>query len=272
MLRRASAIAALLLAAATGSGAAQENRSVGYDAEHFFRDIAYVWTAPLHAHGEDLEGVALTAGLVGGALLIDQAVMDWIRAHPDALPVRFLGLVREDSPGNLAGRTFVLVPTSVALYLIGLIADSHALRDAGAGCLASNVSTTLSRFTLSNLIGRLRPSYERGPFVIEPLAFGDWPMRSFPGGHAANIMTCVSYWNHRFDMGVAEPLLWTLAGTVGMARVADEAHWLSDTLFGMAYGLAVGKTVAARMRNRAEERALDAAGAPTLYLGWSVKF
>jgi hypothetical protein len=45
------------------------------------------------------------------------------------------------------------------------------------------------------------------------------------GSHAANVMPCVSYWNERFHMGAAEPVLYTVALGVGFGRMADQRHW-----------------------------------------------
>jgi membrane-associated phospholipid phosphatase len=179
-------------------------------------------------------------------------------------------LFGESSPLNLLGRTFVLQTVSLAMYAAGHAFDEPDLRAAGFGCTASNVSTTLSRGAISLLLGRQRPREGGGPYVLEPLAFGDWSMRSFFGGHAANIMSCASFWNHRFDLGAAGPAVYAAAGLVGGARVVDEAHWLSDTILGLAYGFAIGKGVAARSRARSPEaQIMEAAG---VTVGWQIRF
>jgi membrane-associated phospholipid phosphatase len=64
-------------------------------------------------------------------------------------------------------------------------------------------------------------------------------------------MGCVTYWNERFDLGPAEPVLYLVAMGVGLGRVADQRHWLSDTITGMLVGHAFGRVVARRARARA---------------------
>jgi hypothetical protein len=64
-------------------------------------------------------------------------------------------------------------------------------------------------------------------------------------------MACVTFWNERFDLGWAEPVLWGVALGVGIGRVADRRHWASDTFIGMMYGYYIGRTVARRSRDRA---------------------
>jgi hypothetical protein len=183
-----------------------------------------------------------------------------------------LGPVRASSPLNLYGRTPLLVPLSTVLFAAGLAFDDDDLRDAGIGCATSNAATTLSRYVITNLIGRARPQENRGAFAFEPLAFGDWEWRSFFGGHAANAVTCTAFWSERFDLGIGAPLLYALATGVSFARVAEDAHWTSDTVVGIAWGYAVGKAVAARFANRARDREPQNNAAPRVYLGWRLSF
>jgi membrane-associated phospholipid phosphatase len=82
-------------------------------------------------------------------------------------------------------------------------------------------------------------------------------------------MSCASFFNHRFDLGVGEPLIYALAALVGAARIADGAHWTSDTFAGMSFGFAVGKAMAARLRGREDERE---AAALRPYVTWSIRF
>lgn len=133
--------------------------------------------------------------------------MDWIRAHPTAVPLRPFQPFRGSSRLGLVGRSFLLAPMSASLYAAGLAFDSEALRDAGLGCAASNAATTLAREIVTRIAGRPRPLLREDALRFEPFAFTDWDYRSFPSGHAANMMACVSYWDHRFDLGPAQPLL-----------------------------------------------------------------
>lgn len=268
-------ICTLLLA--PGLAAAQQGtwERLGGDLDQAVGDIFHVWAAPFRLEGEDLPAlIALSeAVLLAGGL--DNQIQEWVRTHPRALPVRALAPLRESHLLSKIGYSEVLVPLSAILYAGGLAFDSDELRDAGLGCITSDLANTLSRHALARLIGRLRPRYREGPYVIKPFAFGDWPMRSFPNGHGANIMACVSFWNNRFELGPAEPALYGLAGAVALGRVLDEAHWASDTVFGVAFGWTVGQLVARRYDGReADEPAATpgAGAAPVVYLEWRVPF
>jgi membrane-associated phospholipid phosphatase len=75
-------------------------------------------------------------------------------------------------------------------------------------------------------------------------------MRSFPAGHFANAVSCATFWNERFKLGVAEPILYVLAAAVGVGRTADDAHWFSDHIIGGILGYAVGREIARRSLRR----------------------
>jgi hypothetical protein len=106
--------------------------------------------------------------------------------------------------------------------------------------------------------------------------------------------TCASFLSHRFEMGLVEPVLAGLVAAMGVGRMADRGHWLSDQVIGTAFGFAVGREVARRQLKRlareAERDALSTgsslrapAGASgpfitqdaptgTLQLGWQHRF
>ena len=234
------------LAALASDARAQEGRELN----NALKDVVHIWTAPAHLDAGDLPGVAALAGATGAAMLVDEPIHEWLRAHPDALPARILTPFREGGPANMLGRSYFLVATSGVLYLAGAVGDDVGLRNAGRGCGTSVLATTVSRHVVARLLGRERPRANKGAFVIKPIAWGDWPMRSFPGGHGANAMSCASFWNQRFDLGAAEPVLYGLAAAVGAGRIVDEAHWTSDTVFGLGYGYAIGREVALQQRKR----------------------
>lgn len=265
-----SAVLALLAGCAAVQQAGAQERRVRDDLDDVFDDIFFVWSRPFHATAHDLEGAAVVGGLVGAALLVDAPVQRWLDEHPRSLPVLLLNPFREHSPLNVLGRTYLLAPVSAALWLTGAALDEDGLRDAGLGCMAANVATTLSRVTFSWIVGRRRPRFTDDPYEFDVPALGGWEQRSFPGGHGANIMTCTSFWTHRFELGAAEPVLFAVAALVGMGRVADGAHWTSDSLFGMSWGFAVGKAVAGESRVRENDRREGLRLQP--YLQWSIRF
>ncbi len=64
--------------------------------------------------------------------------------------------------------------------------------------------------------------------------------------------TYASFLSHRFHLGAAEPALAVLVAAMGVGRIADRGHWLSDQVVGVAFGYAVGREVARRQKRRLE--------------------
>jgi membrane-associated phospholipid phosphatase len=266
------ALAALLCIVGALPAAAQE-RGWEDDLDHLADDVVHVWTSPFRMDAEDALRLGAHGAVFGGLYLADGTIQDWLRAHAGAPYLRWLDAVGEDSPLNLVGRTPLISGTGTLVWLVGVLAEEDGLRDGGLGCVTSNLATTLSRVALATVLNRARPGTGSGPRVWDVPGFGPWEMRSFPGGHAANGMSCASFLAHRFAWGAAEPAMYALAGSMGLARVRDEAHWTSDTFVGMAWGWHVGRVVADRFLARQERRARpEAAALPGVVVGVRVRF
>jgi hypothetical protein len=273
-----------------GPVAAQRTvKSVGRDLERGVRDILHVWASPFHADRDEWATFAASAALVGASLLIDDDLDRAMQRHPNSVFMRGLEPFREEENTELfnLGSGKRLQPLSGILYLLGFAFDSRALRDAGLGCASTQQANILVHHGSYAIIARERPRTANGDAYIFELGRGPWSQHSFYGGHAGNIMGCVTYWNERFDLGVAEPVLYVLAVGVGLGRVADGRHWLSDTITGMLVGHAFGRVIARRARARAtvpgsETLAPDAgqlllqtrhsSGNRTVIIGWHQTF
>jgi len=244
-------------------------------------DILHVFTFPLRLDGRGALMLGTVGAASGAALLLDDELDRWILAHPYSLPMDVIQPFRvHDSPSleNLGNGAYILA-FSGGLYLLGLVFDSRDLRDAGIGCGLTEKAQSMMRGGVFRVVARHRPMVAKGDQYLFDVPGGDWYMRSFFGGHAANIMTCVSFVNHRFDLSVAEPVLMGIAVGVGVGRIADRAHWLSDTIVGAAIGFFMGRAVAHRQLERGTERETRDNGGffaahdgTRLMLGWRVRF
>ena len=222
------------------------------------KDVLSVWASPFDATGRDWALFGATLAVTGASMLVDQPVSDWAIRNKDAWGFRAIEPVRRG--GFLFSGKYV-VPPIAAAYIAGVAFNNQDLRDFVTGCASSWAANSFARKAVYRLVGRARPD----TMPDDPQHWGgpgsgkEWQMRSFPAGHFANGMACVSYWNNRFKMGVAEPALYALAAAIGIGRLADEAHWTSDTVLGGVFGYAVGREVARRSLKRQSARG---AGAP----------
>ena len=301
-LRSALLAAALLVTAAWPAGAQKSVLGmVGKDIEHAGRDIWAVWTAPFDAHPRDLLAGIFILGVGAAMSPADDDIDRWAVRNEGEWFFDAVQEFRKD--GNLYGGG-VLAPVAGAFYIAGIVTKKQGMRDAILGCGATWLSNNMLRHqVIYRFIGRERPDSSRGTIRNWPSAQpGDqyniqlndwdgapWGMHSFPGGHVANIMGCASFFNHRFKWGVAEPVLYAVAGAVWLARLADRAHWMSDQWVGTAFGFAVGKEVAHQQLRRQAARNAAAANnsssslppnegffmakrADDVRVGWQIRF
>jgi len=275
---------------ATGSAGAQRTlRTIGNDFKNGVADMLYVWSAPARAEPRDWAGAGLAAAVVLAAGASDRDVHRWMLDHPSSVVMDGIKPFREGQDIALVdlGSGQRIEPLAGVVYFVGFIADSRALRDAGMGCASAQQAQTIVHSLTLHVVQRERPLTSNGDPHDVAWGKGPWERHSFYGGHAANIMSCVSYLNERFHMGAAEPVLYTLALGIALGRMADQHHWASDIAVGALFGHAVGTTVGRRARKRAEraervsvaparagmlDRAYLTGGIGRVTVGWQTAF
>ena len=168
------------------------------------------------------------AVLAAAALWLDGPVARWA----------YRAAIERDHPGNhvlkMAGDwRFTL---AVALALIAW----HPQTWRAAGLLALSAMTGGILYSLCKWsVGRQRPVVLIDPFAFSPFRSGwaglfDEPNLSFPSGHtclafatAACLGICIPRWKYVF---------YALAVFVGVERIAENAHYLSDVIGGAGLG------------------------------------
>lgn len=142
------------------------------------------------------------------------------------------------APGKWIGSAWVQGGTAVGLYAVGRYvlppakgeARSNRISHLGYDLLrAQIVSQTLVQ-SLKHAIRRDRPTGE---------------CCAFPSGHAATAFAAASVLERHLGYRAAWPTL-VIATYVGVSRLHDNRHFLSDVLFGSAIGIASGWTTVAR--------------------------
>lgn len=274
MKTRTALTVALLCGAAAEVRAQGVHRVVGDDVWNATRDFAAVWTSPFRGTGKDY---LIVGGVLAGAAAlspVDDEVDRWAIRNRDR---GFLDAIRPFRRGGKLYSINELGPYVAGLYVVGVATRHRGIRDGIFGCVAAyGANTTIRHQAVYRLIGRDRPETIKNPFdpgvtPTPPAQQGDqydfaipskgWGQHSFPGGHVATMATCASFLSHRFEMGAVEPVLAGLVTVMGIGRLADRGHWLSDQVVGTAFGFAVGREVAHRQLKRlakAKAKASDA--------------
>jgi membrane-associated phospholipid phosphatase len=276
----------IVVAAAIGALArVGEAQSVGKmltdDFTNAAKDVVGVWGSPFHASSRDWLLTAAAFGAFGASMLADQSVSDWAIDNDTSAFFRALKPVRRG--GKLFSGKYVVPPVAAA-YVVGVAIKNQDVRDFVMGCMSSWGAQSAVRKTVYLLVGRARPdTFPDEPQKWEFPGGSNWMMHSFPAGHFANAMACATYWNKRFHLGAVGPAVYALAAGVGVGRLADKAHWTSDTVLGGILGYAVGKEIARRALAREVDRrgggsgatgaslnlAPGAGGGMTLNLNWT---
>ena len=236
-----------------------EAQSVGKmledDFSHAAKDMVAVWASPFDAKGRDWLIAGASLGAFGLAMFGDQSVSDWAIRNKDS---QLFDAIKPLRRGGVLFSGKYVVPPVLAVYILGIAFKNQDMRDFVTGCMSSWGAQQLVRRIATNSFGRARPDTTDTPDV-EPNdpqiwklggGWGNWNMRSFPAGHFANAVSCATYWNERFRLGVAGPALYVLAAAVGVGRTADNAHWFSDHVIGGILGYAVGREIARRSLRR----------------------
>lgn len=248
-MRNALRVAVMTLLALGRVAPAQSvGRMLVDDFKHGGGDAIAVWIAPFSASQRDWLLAGAAAGAFGLSMLADRSVSDWALSNDSSRFFRAIGPLRH---GGFAYTGKAVVPPVAVAYVAGLALKNQDLRDAVTGCMTSWLSQSALRKGTYVLVGRERPDTTDDPNRWSvPGDLGDWQKHSFPAGHFANAMSCATFWNKRFDLGYAGPVVYALAGAVGIGRLADGGHWTSDTVLGGILGYAVGREVARRSLDR----------------------
>jgi membrane-associated phospholipid phosphatase len=252
---RSLSAAALLLTATQAARAQSVGNMLKDDFQNLGKDVVAIWASPFHASSRDWALTAASFGAFGVSMLADQSISDWAIRNDSSTFFRSISAVRRG--GKLFSGKYVIPPVA-AVYVIGIATKNQDLRDFVMGCMASWGAQSAVRKGIYQLVGRARPdTMSNDPQHWKVFSGGTWQMHSFPAGHFANAVACATYWNKRFRLGPAGLAAYALAGAVGVGRLADKAHWTSDTFIGGVLGYAVGKEVARRSVARLKPRMVD---------------
>jgi membrane-associated phospholipid phosphatase len=202
----------------------------------------------------------VAAATIMAILFFDQRIALFARAHPiPDLSVAVAGDPQGRYRGGDAGRELMLLEQwgqgacSVAVVLAVALLDPAGRRRAlslAIGCLLTLLATHL----LKDLFGRSRP------FVVGDDGHWKWGgpalgftggsrWGSFPSAHTSAAFALASGLSWFYPRGRA--LFLGLALITAAQRVLHTAHYVSDTIFGMAVGVFVTRwTLSAKLAGR----------------------
>jgi membrane-associated phospholipid phosphatase len=194
-------------------------------------DVGHVLSSPAR-WGHD-EWILFSASAVGltALSLADERLSDKAREHGPTL-----GAVGDTLEGLGDARSIVLLG---GFYLAGLIGnDSKAKNVCLDGLAASLIASGMITPVISTLVGRERPSAEKGAYSFNP-----FDGRSFPSGHATQAFAVASVIATSYDSIWVQVAAYGAATVTAYDRVRQGQHFPTDVVAGALIGTAVGRSV-----------------------------
>jgi membrane-associated phospholipid phosphatase len=128
-------------------------------------------------------------------------------------------------------------------YLTGLLTDRPRLKEFGSdAALSMFVAQVCITIPIKFMAGRSRPLDDDGPYHFKPFHGG----QSFPSGHATQAFTLAAVISEYGDNPWISGLAYAGAGIVGLSRLEQRAHFVSDVVAGAAIGTLTAKAVMMR--------------------------
>jgi len=177
--------------------------------------------------GTDLRGLAslqtvTILGIGGSAAIVtsrhDDDVDEWTLARPAESWTKI---------GKVGGDGWTQGAIAIGTWAVGSLTDHRLTTHVGSDLIRAQALNGVTTWVLKLGVNRARPSG------------GD---HAFPSGHTSATFATAGVLHRHFGWKAGLPA-YAAAGFVGVTRVRDRAHWVSDTVFGAAIGIAAAWTV-----------------------------
>jgi len=139
--------------------------------------------------------------------------------------------------GNIGANALTLAGINTSLYIFSEVTDNKKLLETSKALIEANIITSIMTGALKISVGRERPDGSGSRFNS-----------SFPSGHVSGSFTLASVFDSMYGHKVGVPL-YTFASFIGLSRISDNKHFLSDVLFGAVLGTVIGRSVAKMHKN-----------------------
>lgn len=167
---------------------------------------------------DNLAPVLLGVAATGTGAIFDTQAKNFLAGKADDL----------GATGATAGGMTVMVPLTLGLFTAGRFAHDGTFRafsyDATQAIVVNGVYTQI----LKTAVGRTRPD---GSNRV-----------SFPSGHASSAFALATVAERHYGWKVGVPS-YLAASAIGLSRIEQNKHYLSDVLAGATLGIITGRTV-----------------------------
>ena len=183
----------------------------------------------------------LKLGLVGaGTILImqaDQPIRDAVmrdQSYYNSFPVTF---------GKFWGGPYPTTIFAGAFGLHGLLANDNSTKKIGFEIVQAALYSGGIATVLKVAFGRARPYTNKGSTEYQPFTFLDDGFRALPSGHTTWAFALSTVLSRNAQSSALKVLAYIPAALTAFARVYQDEHWTSDSVFGAVVGFAVATWV-----------------------------
>jgi hypothetical protein len=202
-------------------------------ARRLLHDQKAIWTSPSRVKQSDTKWLMPIAAATAFAFAKDDETSRRLESSQD---LRNASLTVSN-----AGKTYVVMGASGALYGLGKLTHNERLAKTGLLAIEAGIGSQVAIQSLKVLASRTRPDEGGGGF---------WNGgNSFPSGHAASTWALAKVVADRYK---EKPLIkigaYTFATAVSVSRVTGQRHYASDVIVGSTIGYLIGKYITHRDR------------------------
>jgi membrane-associated phospholipid phosphatase len=213
-----------------------------YGGETLVRDTAHILISPLRMSTRSAVQLAVILAAGGIILAYDQEIYDAVQRSADDFPLKQMVEVGEFLDPLGYGRMNVV-------YFGGLGVSYFANWETGTSMfgqiLTSFAVYGVLKRPVEALVGRKRPYEDEGPY-----SFGNDDATSFFSGHTVNVFNLATIVSHTVNRSWFTWTAYFCAASVGVQRIASDAHWPSDVFLSAAFAVAVSRGVIGLYENR----------------------
>lgn len=226
--------------------------SVGNDSAHVYSDIKREGVgflqSPSESTGFDRYWAIGGVSLLGISYIVDSTISSELQSHRGHFVTDMADVA------SFVGSPYLHLGVASGLYLTGGASNNQKLRETGMILGEALILTDASSVVIKQVVGRARPRVTDHKSDTQSFGFAH-DYDSFPSLHTASSFAMASVVAQRYDSTAVTVSAYSVAGLVGLARVTQGAHWLSDVVAGAMLGEIAGRvvtryhdTVSSRMR------------------------
>jgi len=203
----------------------------------YWTDTKSIVSSPAHWDQKDWTKLGVFVAAEGGIIFADKSVKDFFQENRSANLDKISKNFFEPFGGNYS----LIVMSGFMAH--GLLAkNSKSVSTALLSLESFLLASAIVRIP-KTLVGRDRPDIASDQFQFK----GPFHGNSFPSGHTTAVFSVASVIATQYrDTKWVPVAAYSVASMVGLSRIYDNKHWLSDVVAGAAIGTLVGNLVSHR--------------------------